>query len=309
MSVLAAATTLDRNTLRAADETNRKPRFTMDLCPGRLGVSLDQTAVIDAASRHGFSSVEPYGASLADASDDQIVRWNDQLRASKLVWGAGGVPVLFHQDEATFQTQFKALPRVAEGYRRAGVTRTGTWISPNHAELDYLTNFHQQARRLREIGKVLGDHGLRFGLEYVGPKTLWSKSRHPFIHSMAETKQLLAEIGLDHVGFVLDSWHWYTAHETLEDLMSLRPEQVVAVDLNDAPAGLEIDQQLDNRRTLPMATGVIPVKTFLEALVAIGYDGPIRAEPFNQELEALDNEPALAATAAAMKQAFALVGG
>jgi hypothetical protein len=42
-------------------------------------------------------------------------------------------------------------------------------------------------------------------------------------------------------------------------------------------------------------------------LVQIGYDGPVRAEPFNKTLNAMDNEPAVAATAAAMKKAFALV--
>jgi len=35
--------------------------------------------------------------------------------------------------------------------------------------------------------------------------------------------------------------------------------------------------------------------------------GPVRAEPFNRELNALPDEQALAATAKAMKKAFALV--
>jgi sugar phosphate isomerase/epimerase len=82
---------------------------------------------------------------------------------------------------------------------------------------------------------------------------------------------------------------------------------VVACDLNDAPAGIDIDQQLDGRRELPAATGVIDLKAFLSALVEIGYDGPIRAEPFNQPLRDMPDEQALAATAAAMKKAFALV--
>ena len=82
---------------------------------------------------------------------------------------------------------------------------------------------------------------------------------------------------------------------------------VIACDLNDAPAGVPIDQQQDGRRELPAATGVIDLKAFLGALVQIGYDGPIRAEPFNQQLNAMDNQAALEATAAAMKKAFALV--
>ena len=55
------------------------------------------------------------------------------------------------------------------------------------------------------------------------------------------------------------------------------------------------------------ATGVIDLAAFLGALVKIGYDGPVRAEPFNKKLRAMPNEEAMAATAAAMKKAFALV--
>ncbi len=191
--------------------------------------------------------------------------------------------------------------------QKAGVTRIGTYIMPAHDHLTYMANFRQHATRLRQCVRIMADHGQRFGLEYVGPKTLWASRRHSFIHSMAETKELLAEINMPNVGFVLDSWHWYTAHETIDDLKSLKNKDIVACDLNDAPKGIPVDQQIDNRRELPTATGVIDLKAFLSTLADIGYDGPIRAEPFNQPLNKLDNEAACAATAKAMKSAFALV--
>ena len=46
---------------------------------------------------------------------------------------------------------------------------------------------------------------------------------------------------------------------------------------------------------------------FLGALVKIGYDGPVRAEPFKKELRGLPAEEAVGKTAAAMKKAFSLV--
>jgi predicted xylose isomerase-like sugar epimerase len=75
------------------------------------------------------------------------------------------------------------------------------------------------------------------------------------------------------------------------------------VDLNDAPADLEKRDQQDNARELPAATGVIDVAGFVKALIQIGYDGPIRPEPFNKPLNELDNEAACATTIAAMKKA------
>jgi hypothetical protein len=53
---------------------------------------------------------------------------------------------------------------------------------------------------------------------------------------------------------------------------------------------------------------VIELKTFLNALAKIGFDGPIRAEPFKAELRRMAAEDAVGLTAKAMKQAFALLG-
>ena len=126
---------------------------------------------------------------------------------------------------------------------------------------------------------------------------------------MAEDRELIAAIGRDNVGLVLDSWHWYCAGESPDDIRALSNRDVVACDLNDAPAGIPVDQQKDLVRDLPGATGVIDLKGFLGALVAIGYDGPVRAEPFKAELRKLPPDEAVARTARAMKAAFALIGG
>jgi sugar phosphate isomerase/epimerase len=214
----------------------------------------------------------------------------------------------FRKDDEVFRTTSEGLADFARGLRRAGVTRVGTWLPPSSDTLTYRQYFAAISRRLRETAQVLeGEGGLRLGLEYVGPKTAWASRRYPFLHTLAETRDLIAEIGRGNVGVVLDSWHWFLAGDTVADIKSLRSEDVVAVDLNDAPAGLPKDQQVDNRRELPLATGVIPAADFLLALRDIGYDGPVRAEPFNQALNEKPREEAVTLTAAAMKRAMALV--
>lgn len=47
---------------------------------------------------------------------------------------------------------------------------------------------------------------------------------------------------------------------------------------------------------------------FLGALLRIGYDGPIQAEPFNKALAALPLEEACNKTADAIKKAYAAAG-
>ena len=78
------------------------------------------------------------------------------------------------------------------------------------------------------------------------------------------------------------------------------------MDLNDAPAGVPLDRQKDLSRELPGATGVIPVKAFLDGLRKIGYDGPVQAEPFSATLQVLPRDEAVAKTAQAMQKAFSL---
>lgn len=291
---------------RTQAESPRK--FTLALTPGSIGVQVgSQKEIIDLAVRFGFESIEPSGEELAQASDGQLAAIKEAMAAKKLVWASAGLSVDFRNDEAKFAEGMKGLPRIAKGLQRAGATRVGTWLMPSHPSLTYRQNFAQHAARLRAAANVLKDHGLRLGLEYVGTQSLLTRGKYPFLHTFAETKELISEIGTGNVGFVLDSWHWWTAGDTEADLLSLKNEEVILVDLNDAPQGIRKELQQDNQRELPAATGVIDVKTFLNALLRIGYDGPVRAEPFNQPLNDLDNDAACGATIAAMKKAFALV--
>ena len=281
----------------------------MKLClsPGSIGVNANQPEAIALAAQYGFEAVEPYPDYLARQSPAQMEELLGTLKAKQLTWGAAGLSVEFRRDDQAFRDSLQRLPALAEAMHRAGVARVGTWLMPGDRQLTYRQNFHQHAQRLREVAKVLGDRGQRLGLEYVGTFTSRAGQKFPFVHTLAEARELIAEIGTGNVGVVLDSWHWWQAGDTEADLLALAAKDVVSVDLNDAPAGVAKNQQQDGRRELPAATGVIDVGVFLNALNRIGYDGPVRAEPFNQPLNGLGNAAACAATAVALKKAFALI--
>ncbi|HLU35618.1 MAG TPA: TIM barrel protein, partial [Thermomicrobiales bacterium] len=86
---------------------------------------------------------------------------------------------------------------------------------------------------------------------------------------------------------------------------------VLLVHTNDAPAGLEIDEQMDGTRTLPMETGVIPAPEMLRRLAAIGYDGPVETEPFSERIrQVAATDPVAAAMEAfdAQKRLFKAAG-
>ncbi len=285
----------------------KERKFKMGLNPGAIGVKLDQNQLLDKAAEYGFESIVAFSSTLAGWSDGQIEEFVSKMKSKNISWGASGLPMDFRKDKATQKKGLTDLPKHAEALQKAGVTRMSTWIMPTNSELTYLENLKQHARRLKEAAKILGEYDIKLGLEYVGPKTLMARDKFSFVHTMVECKELVGAIGEPNVGIQLDSFHWFCAGETKEDLLSLSNEEIVTVDLNDARTGFTADEQIDGKRELPMATGVIDMQSFMDALIEIGYDGPTRAEPFNQPLRDMDNEAALKATSEAMKKAFQLI--
>jgi len=284
-----------------------KRKFYSILSLGRIGFHASFPESVDLAAKYGFQGLDPDANYFASLDNDALKRLLDDLNKRNLKFGAAGLPVEFRKDKATFTGGLQKLPEVAATLQRAGIWRVSTWILPSNNDLTYEQNFHQHADRLRQCARILDDHGQKLGLEYVAPRTLLHSQKYPFIHTLSEMKKLLAAIGTKNLGIQFDSWHWFNAQETQKDLLTLRNSDVITVDLNDAPKGLTLGQYQDDHRELPSATGVIPVKPFLDALAQIGYDGPIQAEPFNDALKAMPIEQACAATAAAMKKSFALM--
>src|SRR5262245_55346766 len=175
---------LGATTLAGAGRAAGRPparKMTMDLVCGNLGVRADLPAAVALAHGHGFESVAPDAGYLGKLDDGRLRDFLDDMKAKGLAWGAAGLPVDFRGEEAAFRDGMAALPAFAAALRRAGARRVGTWISPAHDRLTYTANFRRHVARLGEVAAVLGDHGLRLGLEYVGPKTSWASARYPFV--------------------------------------------------------------------------------------------------------------------------------
>lgn len=305
MSSLAGASLLVPASQTSAAGARRKMK--MGLVCGMIGVKATQLEAIDLAYRHGFEVVEPQTDYLASLSAGELGKLLGDLKLKHLEFGASSIRVNFGAGEGEFHAAMKRLPAFAKTLQRAGVTRATKFVTPSDDTFTYLENFKRHASRVTEVASVLGDHGVRVGLEYVATKTSWTKQRYPFIHTMKEMRELIAEMGRPNVGLLIDSFFWYTAGETAADLLALTNKDVVFVHLNDAPPGIPVDEQLDQRRELPAATGVIDLAMFLNCLNKIGFDGPVCAEPFNEALRKLPREEAVAATSKAMKEVFALI--
>lgn len=256
-----------------------------NLSAGALGLPLDHTTSIDLAARHGFGGVDPdLGHFRTLGGTAAVAEHAAAVQEKGLEWGMAGLPVPLDAPAAEFRQALVDLPESLELLRAAGVTRVGTWMRPMHDDLDYLRNWRLHVGRLALVSELLADAGMRIGLEYIGPKTFWSTERYPFIHSLREARELIADSGATNVGIILDSYHWYTAGESAEDLAGLTDADIVSVDINDARADRERDEQQDLDRRLPYDTGVIDLEGFMGAVHAAGYSGPVKVEPFMKSL-------------------------
>jgi sugar phosphate isomerase/epimerase len=282
-------------------------KMKMCLNTGNIGVRANLAESIDMAAKYGFEAVDPNLKELAALSDGAMSELLAGLKSRKLEFGSYAQSVPVTQTDEKFAAFIKDLEGTARTLQRAGMKRMVTWLSSSDNNLTYLQNFRLHAKRIGEAATVLGNYGVSLGLEYIGPKTGWSRGKYPFIHTLATMKELIAETGKPNLGYLLDAWHWYNAGDTVADLLTLKNQDIVAVHINDAPAGIPVNEQVDNRRALPLATGVIDIAGFMNAINDVGYDGPVAAEPMSAELRALPPDQALAQTAESVKKAFALI--
>jgi sugar phosphate isomerase/epimerase len=275
------------------------------LSPGAIGVRVSgMEEGMELAARHGF---EGYHFSLGEAAQLGVGRVRELVERTGVRLSAWGFPVNFRQDQAQYEADLAGLSRLAGVAAELGVGRTATWILPASDEMTYEENFKFHVERLRPAAAVLAAHGIRLGLEYVAPFTSRAGKKHLFAHTLEQMLDLCASVG-GNAGLLLDSWHWYTAHETAADLRRLADEQVVDVHVNDAPAGVAVDAQVDNVRAMPGETGVIDIAGFLGALREIGYDGPVMAEPFSEKVRQMGPDEAAAATAASLRRIWTQAG-
>ena len=94
----------------------------------------------------------------------------------------------------------------------------------------------------------MADHGIRLGLEFIGPKTLRDEMKYEFVHTLPQMLELAAAIapagGEQFVGVLLDSYHWYTSGGTRGRKLTrlLDNRKTVLVHVNDGVEGRGRDQ-------------------------------------------------------------------
>ncbi|MYB61067.1 MAG: sugar phosphate isomerase/epimerase [Gemmatimonadetes bacterium] len=279
-----------------------------NLNPGMIGIHASLAEALDMAAQYGFDGVDinlPDVAEMARETSAGEVR--DLFERAGRRPGNWGLPIEWHGAGEKWTEELTRLRRYAGLARDIGALRTTAVVMPWSDERTFDENYAFHVERLKPVAEILGEHDCRFGLEFIGPETLRRGRKHAFVYTMDGMLALCRDVG-PNVGLLLDLWHWYTSHGTWDDLTRLGNGDVVNVHVNDAPAGVPVDEQIDNKRCLPGETGVLDIARFLKALDAMGYDGPVTAEPFSARVNALAPRDALRETSEAMHRAWASAG-
>jgi sugar phosphate isomerase/epimerase len=124
---------------------------------------------------------------------------------------------------------------------------------------------------LADIGRA---HGVRFQLEPIA----WAP-----LHSLSQSLEVMAEAGRDNVGMVIDFWHlWAGEATTPDEVARLNRDQMYGVHICDGKRhvpGTTWDE--GSLRGYLVGEGDIPVREWVAAVQATGYDGVWSAETYS----------------------------
>ncbi|MCU0229078.1 MAG: sugar phosphate isomerase/epimerase [Bryobacterales bacterium] len=235
------------------------------------------------AHYHGYPGVD---LDLGPAMGEGVEATRDLLASRSLRAAVAGCPVNFREDEAKFQDTLRALPDAARFCAAIGCPRMVTWVLSSYDQ-PKTEMWTLLTRRFGAIAKVLADHGMRFGLEYLGPLHIRTAKPHMFAYTMAEFLTLAADCG-PNVGILFDTWHWHHAGDTLDDIRKAGKSLIVHVHANDAPK-LPPAEIRDSER-LFCGEGVIPLRDVFRTLREIGYQDAVSPEVLGRGIKQMPLE-------------------
>jgi len=237
------------------------------------------------AAKAGFAGADP---DFTFADTHSLAGMRDLYAANGLRMGGWGIPFDFRAGAGLDPEGVARLIRFAAFAAELGVDSCANHIMPG-GERPFMEQWKFLADRLKPLAAILGEHGLRLGLEPVAPHHLRRKFPHAFIFTPWQMLELADDIG-PNTGLLVDSIHFYTAGEPMANLKLIPKERIVNAHVNDAPAG-PVELVEDRGRVLP-GEGVMDVAGYLAALAATGYAGPVSVEVFSAALDALPPEEA-----------------
>jgi 4-hydroxyphenylpyruvate dioxygenase len=134
--------------------------------------------------------------------------------------------------------------------------------------------------RLREIGDLAAQHGVRLALE--------PNSQAEQFTTLDRVREVVVQAGHPHCGLLVDSYHLQRSGDDPRSLEDLAPDEIAYVQYSDVPRdGLRPGVTTDR---LPPGQGIVPFAEFFRALREKRYRGYLSYEAPNPSAWARDPE-------------------
>ena len=247
-----------------------------------LNIAHDARTMAPLAAAQGFEAISITPALLAD--ETTALEATAFIRDHGLKWGLLPLTADYYFWDVTdeqFDQSLIELTRRAKIAEKIGIRHAYNHVWPTSFR-EFDENFDWHVNRVRRVSDILHDHGVRYGLEFLGPHELRRWNKHEFVHSLAGVLAIADAAG-GKTGIAFDTYHWYCSTAGCPDdvlYMTQHTDRLVAVHLNDAPAGIAVPDQKDMQRCLPMTTGVIDSAAILAGFMKHDNDALYMVEPF-----------------------------
>lgn len=247
-----------------------------------LNIPHDIRVLAPLCREHGIQAIGAPGILFENASAAKEI--TAVMADNGLKWGLLPMPADFYfwelSDDA-FETALKELERRAVIAEKLGITHAYNHVwSSSPREFD--ENFDWHIKRVQKVAHTLTEHGVHYGLEFLGPHEIRSFAKHEFVHSLSGVAAIADAAGGE-AGIAFDSYHWYCSNNgDMGDVLWMveHIDRLVAFHMNDAVANIPYNEQKDMVRRLPMETGVINTRELLARFRAKPNDALYMIEPF-----------------------------
>ena len=133
-----------------------------------------------------------------------------------------------------------------------------------------------------ELGEIAKSFGVRVGYEALA----WGK----YVFDHRDAWEIVRRADHDNVGLILDSYHTLVRGIDCDSIRSIPGDKIFFLQLADAPA-IDMDYLYLSRhfRNMP-GEGDLNIDSFMDAVFATGYEGPISLEIFNDQFRRSDTQ-------------------
>lgn len=276
-----------------------------NLNTGAINVKATFEEACQLAQANGFQGID---VSAGDVERLGVEKVRDLLAQHGLKVGAYSFPNKWTGTEDEWKETLRKAPRYLELGRQIGADLTLSGLWPSSDTLTFRQNFDFHVSRFKPAALLMEDYGFRLAFEFLGPYMFRKGRKFEFIFDLQGCLEFCNAVRDSNCTVLFDVWHWYTAGGAIEEVEALSARKVAYIHVNDAPAGIPVEEQNDHVRCLPDTTGVIDVVKILELLKANGCTAPVTVEPFNEEVNRMAPADAVRTAAESLDRIFKKAG-